>query len=95
MGNRKYYVYILTNKNNTVFYIGVTNNLFKREWEHSTGINQSFTKKYKIHKAIYYEEFNDIKDAIAREKQLKYWKRNWKLDLITKSNPSFRDLLKS
>ncbi|MDP3988282.1 MAG: GIY-YIG nuclease family protein [Candidatus Levybacteria bacterium] len=87
-----YYIYILTNMNNTTFYIGVTNNIFKRSFEHRVGINEGFTKKYKLKKLIYLEEYSDIKEAIAREKQLKNWHREWKLNLIKKVNPNFNDL---
>jgi len=87
-----YYVYILTNVYNSVFYIGVTNNIVKRLFEHRTGLVDGFTKKYKLKKLIYLEEFNDIKEAIAREKQLKNWRRLWKINLIKKVNPELKDL---
>ena len=82
----------MTNKRNTVFYIGVTNNILKRSFEHKTGIVEGFTQKYKLKKLVYIEEYNDIKMAIAREKQLKNWHREWKLNLIKKANPQFSDL---
>lgn len=82
----------MTNKNNTTFYIGVTNNIVKRSFEHRTGLIEGFTKKYKLKKLVYIEEYNDIKLAIAREKQLKNWHRDWKLNLIKKVNPNFDDL---
>ena len=87
-----YFVYILTNKNNTVLYIGVTNNIARRTWEHKEANIKSFTEKYKIHKLIYYETFNDITSAITREKQLKKWNRAWKIELINKTNPSWKNL---
>ena len=87
-----YYVYIMTNKTNTSFYIGVTNNIVKRSFEHRTGLIDGFTKKYKLKKLVYIEEFNDIKEAIAREKQLKNWHRDWKVNLIKKVNSDFEDL---
>ncbi len=87
-----YYVYIMTNKFNTTFYIGVTNNIFKRTFEHKVGLLDGFTKKYKIKKLVYLEEYHDINQAIAREKQLKNWYREWKLNLIKKVNPDFNDL---
>ena len=87
-----YYVYILTNKNNTTFYIGVTNNLGRRIYEHQNELIDGFTKKYKLKKLIYFEECNQIDDAIAREKQLKNWHREWKLNLIKSTNPTFKDL---
>ncbi|MBP9718958.1 MAG: GIY-YIG nuclease family protein [Candidatus Levybacteria bacterium] len=87
-----YYVYIMTNKNNGTLYIGVTNNILKRSSEHRTGIVEGFTKEYKLKKLVYIEEYNDINMAIAREKQLKNWHREWKLNLIRKINPKFVDL---
>lgn len=87
-----YYIYILTNKNNTTFYIGVTNSIIKRVFEHKTGLMDGFTRKYKLKKLVYLEEYNDIREAIAREKQLKNWHRDWKLNLIKKVNPNFNDL---
>lgn len=87
-----YFVYILTNKNNTTFYIGVTNNIVKRLFEHRTGLVEGFTKKYKLKKLVYLEEYTDVREAIAREKQLKNWHREWKLNLIRKVNPEFNDL---
>ncbi len=87
-----YYVYIMTNKTNTTFYIGVTNNIIKRSFEHRTGLVEGFTKKYKLKKLVYIEEYNDIKLAIAREKQLKNWHREWKINLIKKVNPDFEDM---
>ncbi len=82
------YVYILTNKYRTTFYIGVTSNLQKRLIEHANGIGSVFTKKYNIINLIYFEEFSDINQAIAREKQLKNWRKEWKLNLIRKLNPT-------
>ncbi len=93
MKNYRYYVYILTNKRNTVFYIGVTNNIVKRVYEHRMELVEGFTKKYKVKKLVYVEEFKDINEAIRREKLLKTWNRVWKLDLIRKVNPSFEDML--
>ncbi len=87
-----YYVYILTNKYNTTFYIGVTNNIAKRLFEHKFGLVEGFTKKYKIKKLIYLEEYNNINEAIAREKQLKNWHRDWKLNLIKKINPGLEEI---
>ncbi len=86
------YVYILTNKYRTTFYIGVTANLKKRITEHGNGIGSEFTKKYQVKYLIYFEVFNDINQAISREKQLKNWHKNWKLDLIRKSNPTLKTL---
>ena len=90
---KKYFVYILTNSLNTVFYIGVTNNFFRRLGEHAVGFMDGFTKKYKVKKLVYLEEYSDVKEAIAREKQLKNWHRQWKIKLIKKDNPHFKDLM--
>ncbi len=89
-----YYVYILANKRNGTIYIGVTNNLFNRSFQHKLKENlDSFTAKYKIDKLVYFEEYQYIQDAIVREKQLKKWNRQWKIELIEKENPTWRDLL--
>jgi len=85
-------VYILTNNTNHVLYVGVTNNLVKRIYEHKQKATSSFTSKYNVHKLIYFETFNDIKEAIQREKQLKGGSRTKKLDLIRSMNPDFQDL---
>ncbi|RJQ38076.1 GIY-YIG nuclease family protein [Candidatus Microgenomates bacterium] len=87
-----YFIYILTNEYNTTFYIGVTNNIEKRLFEHKLELTESFTKKYKLKKLVYLEEYSNINDAIAREKQLKNWHREWKINLIRKVNPEFKDL---
>lgn len=87
-----YYVYILTNKTNTTFYIGVTNSIAKRLFEHRFELTNGFTKKYKLKKLIYIEEYNNIKEAIAREKQLKNWHRDWKINLIKAVNPNLEDI---
>lgn len=87
-----YYVYIMANVHNTAFYIGVTNNIVKRLFEHKTGIIEGFTKKYKIKKLVYLEEYKNINEAIQREKQLKNWHRDWKINLIKKVNPEFNDM---
>ena len=88
---KQYYVYILSNKNNTL-YIGVTSNLIKRIYEHKNDLVEGFTKKYKTHNLVYFEIVNDINSAIAREKQLKNWHRQWKIDLIKSINPNWKDL---
>ncbi len=87
-----YWVYILTNQYNSVFYTGVTNNILKRTFEHKAELLDGFTKKYKVKKLIYLEEYKDINEAIHREKQLKKWNRSWKLQLIEKDNPDWNDL---
>lgn len=89
------YIYILSNKNRTVLYIGVTNNLWRRVLEHKAGLGSVFTKRYNISDLMYFEELNTIEDAIVREKQFKNWHRSWKLNLIKESNPSFEDLASS
>lgn len=86
------YVYILTNKYRTTFYIGVTANLSKRLNEHYDEITSKFTKKYNIKDLIYFETFLDINQAIAREKQLKNWHKEWKLNLIKTINPTLKTL---
>jgi len=88
----QYFVYILTGRNNQVLYIGVTNNIERRSIEHKQGNIPGFSKKYNLYKIVYCEEFRSIKDAIYREKQIKNWHRQWKLDLITKNNPQWKDL---
>ena len=90
-----YYVYILTNKNNTTLYIGVTNNLKRRIYEHKNKLVDGFSKKYNLSKLIYFETTTDSYSAISREKQLKGWTRLKKLDLIKSQNPEFEDLYNS
>ena len=87
-----YSVYILSNHARTVFYIGMTNNLEKRIGEHRSNEGSSFTAKYKCHFLMYYEDFSDVNNAISREKQLKNWKREWKIKLIYEMNPELKDL---
>lgn len=87
-----YYVYILSTKFNKLFYIWVTNNLQRRLYEHKNKLIEWFTKKYNIDKLVYYEECGDIKDAIAREKQLKWRTRSKKENLIKQINPQLNDL---
>ncbi len=90
--SRSYYIYILTNIRNTTFYIGVTNNLIHRIYEHKNEVVEGFTKKYKLKKLVYFEQYPSPKEAIAREKQLKNWHRQWKINLIKSFNPDFDDL---
>jgi len=90
--SKTYYVYILTNKRYTVFYTGITNNLERRVWEHKQKIIQGFTKKYNIEKLVYFEVFEDVLEAIRREKQIKGWVRRRKIALIEKMNPEWKDL---
>jgi len=89
---RQYYVYILASKKNGTLYIGVTNNLLKRVDEHKNDLKGGFTQKYRVHALVYFEVFSDIRDAITREKRMKKWKRQWKIELIEKANPHWRDL---
>lgn len=86
------YVYIMSNKLRTVLYIGVTSDLETRVFQHKTGIGSNFTEKYQCHDIIYYEIFDHIESAIAREKVLKRWNRTWKEHLIKGFNPQLRDL---
>ena len=89
-----YCVYILSNWDDSVLYIGVTSNLPRRLFEHRNGLVDGFTKKYNVHKLVYFEQTNDIYSAISREKQLKKWSRIKKNALITSINPQWRDLSK-
>ena len=86
------YVYILSNRKHTVLYIGVTNNLQRRLYEHKNEMVDGFTKRYHIHRLVYFEEFDHIDQAIAREKVLKGWRRERKDALITSFNPEWNDL---
>ena len=86
------YTYILSNKSRTILYVGVTSNLYPRIIEHKSGKGSSFTRKYSINQLLYYEEFTAIDQAIAREKQLKNWHREWKWNLIKDKNPELKDL---
>ncbi len=92
MPNQEYYVYILASKRNGTLYIGVTNNLIKRVWEHKNKAVPGFTEKYNVDRLVFYEVYQDINEAIKREKRLKKWNRKWKIDLIEKENPNWRDL---
>lgn len=88
-----YFVYIATNKNNTVLYTGITNDIERRMFEHKNKILQGFTAKYNVNKLIFCEDFNSPTEAIEAEKKIKGWKRQKKIDLIKISNPNFEDLL--
>jgi len=92
MDSPQYYVYILASKRNGTLYIGVTSELIKRVYEHKNNLINGFTKKYDVHNLVYYEPTEDINSAIKREKQLKKWKRAWKIELIEKNNPEWKDL---
>ena len=87
-----FYIYILASSKNGTLYIGVTRNLIKRVWEHRSKTVDSFSKKYEVANLVYYEQSIDIDSAIQREKQIKHWKRSWKIELIEKTNPHWIDL---
>ncbi len=89
---KTYHVYILASKRNGTLYIGMTDNLARRVYEHRNDLIEGFTKRYQVHRLVYAEETNDVESAIRREKQLKKWNRKWKLELIEKVNPEWRDL---
>ncbi len=85
-------VYILTSRKNGTLYIGVTNDIARRIYEHKNGLADGFTKKYNVHRLVYVESFQDIRDAIMREKHIKKWNRAWKIELIESTNPDWNDL---
>ncbi|OGK42183.1 hypothetical protein A2954_04175 [Candidatus Roizmanbacteria bacterium RIFCSPLOWO2_01_FULL_37_12] len=89
-----YYVYIISNYTRSVLYIGVTNNLQRRLYEHKNGLVEGFSKKYFLKYLVYFEEYKSIESAITREKQLKNWHRSWKYNLIKTKNPKLEDLSK-
>lgn len=91
-GETRFYVYIMANKRNGTIYIGVTNNLMRRVYEHREGLVKGFTKRYGLKMIVHYEVFDSVVNAIQRETSLKRWPRKWKLELIEKSNPRWRDL---
>lgn len=92
---KTYYVYILASKRNGTLYLGITNDLTRRIYEHKSGNIEGFTKKYSVDKLVYFETTNDVNTAILREKILKKWKRQWKIELIEKINPNWNDLSKN
>ena len=89
---RTYFVYILASRRNGTLYAGVTNNLARRTFEHRNGLVWGFTKRYGVHILVWFEIHDDIRSAIAREKQIKGWNRAWKLKLIERANPDWNDL---
>ncbi len=93
--DKQSFVYILASQRNGTLYIGVTSNLIRRIYEHKQGLFEGFTKKYNVKNLVYYEIFEDITEAIKREKELKGWKRNKKIILIEKDNKEWRDLYES
>jgi putative endonuclease len=92
MGTRQFYVYILANRIGGTLYVGVTNDLIRRVGEHKLNIAESFTKRHDITRLVYFEAFDQIEQAIHREKRLKKWPRAWKISLIEKDNPNWIDL---
>jgi putative endonuclease len=89
---RSYWVYILASRIGGTLYIGVTNDLVRRVYEHRSDLIPGFTSQYGVHRLVYYEEYSDAESAIRREKRLKKWKRAWKIELIEKQNPNWDDL---
>ncbi|MFC3674124.1 GIY-YIG nuclease family protein [Ferrovibrio xuzhouensis] len=86
------WVYILTNQPRGTLYVGVTSDLVRRVWEHREGVAESFTKRYDLKRLVWFERHDDIREAIRREKALKRWLRDWKLDLVETANPGWDDL---
>jgi len=89
---KQFYVYILASKRNGTLYTGVTSDLIKRVWQHKHHMVEGFTKKYRVKKLVYYEVHDNTESAITREKQIKKWRRKWKLRLIEEKNPQWTDL---
>ncbi|MEN6624138.1 MAG: GIY-YIG nuclease family protein [Smithella sp.] len=89
---KEYYLYILASKKNGTLYIGVTSDLIKRIYEHKQNIIDGFTKQYNVHYLVYYEVFQNVEEAILREKQMKKWNRKWKIRCIEENNPEWQDL---
>ena len=88
------YVYFMTNESNRVLYVGTTNNLSRRVEEHVEGRGSIFTRRYNCHKLVYFEEYPDMEEAIAREKRIKHFRREWKDELVRGMNPEWKDLAK-
>jgi putative endonuclease len=88
----RYFVYLVASQAYGTLYVGVTGNLGGRALEHRGGLREGFTKRYGVHQLVWFEEFSDIHDAIAREKRIKKWRRAWKIELIEKTNPTWTDL---
>ena len=91
-GQKSYYIYLLTNWNNKVMYVGVTNDLQRRLYEHKNKLVKGFTEKYNVDKLVYFEETDDVKSALAREKEIKKWRREKKNNLVCSINPEWKDL---
>ena len=92
---KSYYVYIMASKKDGVLYRGVTNDLIRRIYEHRHNLTEGFTKKYYVHRLVYFKATEDVISAIAREKQIKKWYRKWKVELIEANNPDWNDLYDS
>lgn len=92
MQDKQYFVYILATYKRGTLYTGIASDLIGRTWQHKNNVVAGFTKKYQVHKLVYYEIFEDPTEAIRREKQLKKWNRQWKIELIEKYNPDWKDL---
>ena len=92
MEEKQYYVYILANNKYGTLYTGITSNLIKRIYEHKHGLLEGFTKKYNVHRLVYYEIHTDVYEAISKEKRIKKWYRQWKINLIEENNPHWLDL---
>ena len=90
--SKKYYTYILTHEKNHIFYVGVTNNIKRRMSEHKRGTFGTHVGRYNIKKLVYFEEHRDVRIAIQREKTIKKWKKQWKINIITEGNPEWLDL---
>ena len=89
---KQYYVYILASKKNGTLYTGITSKLKQRVFEHKNDVHEGFTKKYQVHRLVYFETTTDVNAAIQLEKRLKKWKRQWKIELIESMNPGWKDL---
>lgn len=92
MNNKIYWVYILSSKKNGTLYVGITNNIIRRAYEHKKKLQKGFTKKYNVSILVYTEQYTDVKAALYREKCIKEWKRAWKIKLIEDNNPDWKDL---
>lgn len=92
---KSYFVYILASKKNGTLYIGVTSDLEKRVWEHKNKVIKGFTEKYNVDNLVYYEQTENVESALTREKQLKKWKREWKIKLIEENNSDWEDLIEN
>ena len=92
MSERAYWVYLMASRRNGTLYAGVTNDLARRVWRHKTGVGSAFVAKYGVTMLVWYESYQNVNEAIHREKQIKHWERRWKLELIEQINPGWKDL---